>query len=225
MLLYSPRWLFLIPGGLLFAVGALGLAVLARARTGWRPGARRGDAAGGRLRLSGRIPGDRVRRLHQVFAVREGCIRAPSADPRIPLRPVGDWAPGEHTDDRFGVALLAVAFGGWASRDSVPWILGPHPPGGPSLCAPALGYRPSSRASSSASSACPSRRLTAAVPRDRPSSQSRRRSDSAKDNLTGQRHVGGKRAARLDETLVSSLRLRAHPVSACSRRQIWSRVP
>jgi hypothetical protein len=92
-----------------------------------------------------------------------------------------------------GVALLAVAFGGWASRG-----FGALDPRAtirlvvPACVLLALGVQTIFASFFLSILGVPvteiDRRRT---PGDRPSSQSRRRSDSAKDNLTGQRHVGG----------------------------------
>ena len=195
MLLYSPRWLFLIPGGLLFAVGALGLAVLARGP--YRLGGLGLDV--GTLLVAGFacLVGYQVivfAAFTKVFAVREGL------HPEHPLLTrayryvrleTGLLASTLMT--ALGVALLAVAFGGWASRG-----FGALDPRAtirlvvPACVLLALGVQTIFASFFLSILGVPvteiDRRRT---PGDRPSSQSRRRSDSAKDNLTGQRHVGG----------------------------------
>ena len=195
LLLYSPRWLFLIPGGLLFAVGALGLAVLARGP--YRLGGLGLDV--GTLLVAGFacLVGYQVivfAAFTKVFAVREGL------HPEHPLLTrayryvrleTGLLASTLMT--ALGVALLAVAFGGWASRG-----FGALDPRAtirlvvPACVLLALGVQTIFASFFLSILGVPvteiDRRRT---PGDRPSSQSRRRSDSAKDNLTGQRHVGG----------------------------------
>ena len=156
MLLYSPRWLFLIPGGLLFAVGALGLAVLARGP--YRLGGLGLDV--GTLLVAGFacLVGYQVivfAAFTKVFAVREGLHPEPPLLTRAYryLRLETGLLAGTLMTGA-GIALLAVR--------SIP-----EPPFAwwfPRACCWHSGCRPSSPASSSAFLACPSRRLTAAVP-------------------------------------------------------------
>jgi hypothetical protein len=118
MLLYSPRWLFLIPGGALFIVGAAGLLVLARGP--YRLGGLGLDV--GTLLVAGFacIVGYQVivfAAFTKVFAVHEGLHPQPRGLAwlyRYLRLETGLLAGVLMT--LAGIGVLALAVGGWASK-------------------------------------------------------------------------------------------------------------
>ena len=119
MLLYSPRWLFLIPGGALFLVGAVGLLVLARGP--YRLGGLGLDV--GTLLVAGFacLVGYQAivfAAFTKVFVVREGLHPQPRGLAwlyRYLRLETGLLAGALMTLAGIGVLVLAV--GGWASKD------------------------------------------------------------------------------------------------------------
>jgi hypothetical protein len=118
MLLYSPRWLFLIPGALLFLVGAAGLLLLARGP--YRLGGLGLDVGTQLVAGFGCLVGYQIivfAAFTKVFAIREGLHPQPRGLVRLYryVRLEQGLLVGTVMSTA-GIVLLALAFGGWASQ-------------------------------------------------------------------------------------------------------------